>query len=78
MITIKVGGKVSDCCLITVRNEEQLLADYCGYVPSEVTENFGKYGDDIEIKIDNETGQIIGWVPLSTEQIKTLSEYIRI
>jgi hypothetical protein len=42
--------------------------EHDGYVPDIPA--IGEYGDYIRLEIDNETGKIIGWEPLTTESFK--------
>jgi hypothetical protein len=53
----------------TDENGKKVFA-HDGYMP--YTENLG--GDDTELTIDNATGKIIGWVPITLEEIKAKNE----
>lgn len=63
---ISIYGKVSDMFCLSVEEYE-----YNGYVPDGL--GIGG-GDDIELRIDNDTGKIVGWVPLTIEKIKEKCE----
>lgn len=44
--------------------------DYYGYPP--VRKGISRDGDSIEMTVDNETGQIVGWVPFTKEELDAL------
>lgn len=65
---IAIGGKCSDMGWMQVTDEEGVrIIDYDGYVP-EIAAIGG--GDYIEIEIDNDTGKVIGWVPLTVSALQ--------
>jgi hypothetical protein len=49
------------------------ILDVDGYAP--YIQNFSG-GDDLNFKIDNETGKIIGWVPLTKDNIEEILQNI--
>lgn len=67
---IRINGKVSDMCGI-IFMEDGMYIEHDGYVPDNL--GFGG-GDYINLVIDNETGRIEGWKPLSWKQIKEAVE----
>lgn len=67
MIVVRIGGKVSDMGWAEMLNSEgKYLAKSGAYMPD--IEGICS-GDYIDIAIDNETGRIIGWVPLKPEDL---------
>jgi len=72
---ITVGGKCSDMAWFNVTKDGVPVIDHHGYMPS--IKSIG--GDDyIELDIDNETGKIIGWVPLTDASIEDLKDELGI
>lgn len=61
---ISIGGKVSDLSYLVAK---EAGVDHDGYVP--YIKGIGG-GDYIEIEIDNDTGKIVGWVPLTVEELR--------
>ena len=62
--TVHIYMKHDDRCVIELLDEneqdvEEMSSEYMPHVGI-----FG--GDDTDISIDNETGKIIGWIPLRT------------
>lgn len=48
------------------------IKSHVGYSPITIPEISAEYGDDVSFKIDNETGRIIGWVPITDEQLEEM------
>lgn len=69
---INITGKCSDTFGLTVQDDfgEELI-DYVGYAPALANVCDGDY---IDMEIDNDTGKIIGWVPLTKRSIKAIKE----
>lgn len=56
---IKLCAKCSDCCCLElVDNDNICIIDHDGYVPH--MPGLGS-GDYVEVDVDLETGQILGW-----------------
>ena len=69
---ISFGCKCSDMSYMTIYDDEgNEIFEHDGYVPS--IKGLGS-GDYVDIDIDNATGKIIGWVPLSADKIEELKE----
>ena len=63
---LKFGGKVSDMLwMVNTETGEEMG----GYVPYDI--NIGG-GDYIEFSVDNETGRIVGWQPISKDRIEEI------
>ena len=63
--TVIIGGKVSDMCHATLVDESGgTVEEHDGYVPQVGC--FDDGGDHLYFDIDNETGVIKNWKPLST------------
>jgi hypothetical protein len=62
MSTVYLYMKHNDCANISIDDVE-----HQGYMPY-VNQILG--GDDTQLKIDNETGKIIGWTPIQIEDNK--------
>lgn len=68
---ISICAKCSDLCAITVEDDKgKTILDHDGYVP----DFFFGGGDYIELTIDNETGKIEDWKPITIDQIKEFNE----
>lgn len=63
MSIVYLQGKVSDMCSIEFEGTEHF-----GYVPR--IEAIGG-GDYINMKIDNDTGKIIGWEPIGVDDLQS-------
>lgn len=64
---LSIQAHSRDCNYIVYQNKVTgLEAVSEGYVPSHL--NLGG-GDEVEIEIDVETGQILNWVPLTEDHI---------
>lgn len=62
--TVFIAGKCSDLCDIQLINEnDKLVESYDGYVPSNIGIGGGDY---LEFQVDNATGKIIDWVPITS------------
>lgn len=62
--TVYVNAKCSDCCDIVLQNNKnEYVEEHVGYVPNIPAIGSGDY---IELEIDNETGVIKNWVPITT------------
>lgn len=62
--TVYVNAKCSDCCYISLEDKNGLsLEEHQGYVLN--IPGLGG-GDYIELEIDNETGVIKNWVPITS------------
>lgn len=69
---VKIYGKTTDSFNMRVKDEHgATVLDYDNYPPTKF--GISRDGDSIEIKIDNETGKIEGWVPLTEQDIHELS-----
>ena len=66
MAIVTIAGKCSDLCFTSF-----LGIHHHGYVPN--IPGIGG-GDYIEIEIENETGKIVGWKPLTIETYKEAIE----
>lgn len=64
--TIQVNTHSRDCHSFTFITEDNEFVDHDGYNPGVLGA-----GDDLWFKVDNETGQILNWKPIS---ISDLSE----
>lgn len=65
---VSIGGKVRDMGYIILSQDDETYAfRECDYMPYI---SFLCGGDDIDIRIDNETGKIIGWRPLELEDFE--------
>lgn len=53
-----ISAKCSDLCYTTVESGEGTIYEHDGYVP--YIKGVGG-GDYVELEIDTETGQLIGW-----------------
>jgi hypothetical protein len=69
---IKLYGKATDSFSMRVRREEESLLNYNNYPPTG--HGFSRDGDSIELTIDNDTGTIIGWKPITLDDIKKYKE----
>lgn len=66
--TISVGTHSRDMHDIQIYDAEgRMIHEHSGYAPN--IPGFSG-GDDINFDIDNETGMIIGWVPLTTATMR--------
>jgi len=73
-MNITIYAHSRDCSSVNIFDEnDNMLFDHGGYFPyiGHLCE-----GDDLEITIDNETGKILGWVPLTEEDIQRLKEEV--
>lgn len=62
--TVYVNAKCSDCCDIVLQNDKnEYIEEHVGYVPKNIGIGGGDY---IELHIDNATGKIVDWVPITT------------
>lgn len=63
--TVIIGGKVSDMCHASLRDEKgKVVEQHDGYVPQVGCLDDGE--DYLYFEIDNETGKIKNWEPLTT------------
>lgn len=62
MSSLYVTAKCSDCCVVEFDD-----INHHGYVP--YIPGIGN-GDYIHLEIDNETGKIVGWKPLTVASFK--------
>lgn len=63
---ISICAKCSDLCAVTVQDDKgKTILEHDGYVP----DFFLGGGDYVEMTIDNDTGKIIGWKPITIDQI---------
>ncbi len=70
--TLKVCGKTSDCCCVTLVDQDgQELKYHDGYVPKGLGIGGGDY---IEFDVDLDTGQILNWKKPTVEVVE---EFIR-
>lgn len=66
---LRVIAKCSDCCTTQLLLDDVVIADTRGYVP----ENLGIGGGDyMAFELDLETGTIIGWKPISQDNLDNL------
>lgn len=64
---ITISAKCSDRCHVTITDSNgKVTCEHDGYVPNELGLGGGDY---IKFTIDNETGRIVGWEPVSKEDI---------
>lgn len=69
---IFVGGKCSDMAWYYINNENgETVKDGEGYAPYIKGVSDGDY---IEIEVDNETGKVIGWVPMTNKVVESFGE----
>ncbi len=69
---IFVGGKCSDRSWYYIKNEYgETVKDGEGYAPYVKGVSDGDY---IEIEIDNETGKVVGWVPMTVDSVESFNE----
>ena len=62
--------KHDDTASLLIDKEGEEILDHHGYMP-----HIGIFGgDQTELEIDNETGQIIGWKPITQEDLEGLKE----
>jgi len=67
---IYFSGKCSDMSTLVIEDDNgDRLLYYDGYVPNIPAIGGGDY---FEMEIDNETGKIMGWTPLTPEKIKSI------
>lgn len=67
---IFLDAKCSDLCYTTITDDKGfIIFENDGYVPRFKGIGGGKY---LDIQIDNKTGKIIGWVPLTQEEVDEL------
>lgn len=64
---ISISAKCSDMCSTTVKDETGILFNTAGYAPSIDAVGDGDY---ISLEIDNDTGTIVGWTPLTLTELK--------
>lgn len=67
---VSVSFKHNDAAQIEVLQRGKTLFEHDGYMPYVGV--FG--GDYTELKIDNETGRILDWVPLKIEDLVAETE----
>lgn len=68
MAIMRFGGKVSDMfCLSVVDDDGKEVIDYEGYVPSGLRIGGGDY---LEMFINLDTGQILGWCGEDVASVK--------
>lgn len=63
---ISIFMKHNDMTSITVSDNDKVVAEGDGYMPY-LNSHLG--GDDTQMTIDNETGKIIGWEPITIEDL---------
>ena len=69
--SVSIGGKCSDMGWFNIVDEHgDELVDKSGYMP-DIENVCG--GDYIEFVVDNATGRIVGWVPLTMDTVKELT-----
>lgn len=67
---ILINGKCDDKCFIDLRHKDgRGTTEYSGYVPHGFSIGGGDY---IKLRIDNDTGKIIDWVPLRVEEAERI------
>ena len=69
-VTVSIQAHCSDSFSATFKFENDTTKDYDGYVP----DIFGVGGDDVILTIDNATGQILNWQPLTNDNIAEILE----
>lgn len=71
---IRVNAKCSDLCWMALDQADgKRVGEYNGYVPSFFPNpTTDHYGDYIELNIDVDTGQIIGWKKPTEAQLKAM------
>jgi hypothetical protein len=71
---VSLSAKCSDMCYTTIIDQEgNEILEGDGYVPN--IKGIGG-GDYLSIKVDNATGKIVGWVPVTEDDIKWLAKDI--
>jgi len=64
---IKLIAKCNDLCFLDLFKDGELIAGHEGYVPPWLTDPL--WGEDyVYIDIDNDTGRIVGWKPITEHQ----------
>ena len=68
--TVIIQAHCVDCFSASFKdaNNVRIGKEYSGYVPAFLGDN----GDDVNLKIDLETGQILNWKKPTEEEIKEL------
>lgn len=67
---IYINSHHRDCFSMTISDDDgNRILDGDGYAPH--IQNFSG-GDDLDFIIDNETGKIIGWVPLTEDDVEDI------
>ena len=60
MTTVSISAKCSDMFFASINKDgEGQIGEYDGYVPKVFGPN--GYGDYVELEVNVETGQIVGW-----------------
>ena len=63
---LTIQAHCSDSFYMTVEKDDGTEVEYNGYVPKFLGDHGG---DDVCLTIDNATGQVVGWIPLTEEQL---------
>jgi hypothetical protein len=67
MRTLKITAKCTDRCWVEFQDtESEIGKERSGYVPRNI--GIGG-GDNVELTINIDTGKIIGWQPIDTDDI---------
>ena len=64
---ISVNLHHRDCSSILIEENGRIIVDHDGYMPY-LNNHLG--GDDTNFVIDNDTGMILNWKPITMEQIQ--------
>lgn len=65
---ISITAHCSDCFAMQLHNDDGSQKEYKGYVPK-----FLGGGDDVQLRIDVATGQILNWKPPTEEELEALN-----
>lgn len=66
---IHIYAKCSDLCSTFISEGSKIYLDVQGY-PLDFISITGNGSDYIDIEVDNNTGKIINWVPITKEDIE--------
>jgi hypothetical protein len=69
-IKISVSVKHSDLASLIIEKDSKVVLDHDGYMLPIL--GISDDGDYTSFEVDNETGKIIGWKPLTDKDIKKL------
>lgn len=68
--TIRITAKCSDQFILTIKGK-----DYVGYSPRPFNGSSKMVnGDYVDLEIDNKTGRIVGWKPLTDKDLRQMTD----